>query len=333
MVVAGNGQVPVCRGQVRLLADGRLPVLNGLLILASVIQKFTQVIVGSGCSGEQCHGCIQNLFLQEPVGKAQIRGKCFGTHRISPGLIRMPELFGQVCQSIVFHRTFLRTSGEYIHGILQETGFQEFIGGVQVRFQMTAADSVQSLRAAGTIDQGQIQRIHSQAFIQKTCKGFVGCAQVCQNGGFQGPGFHVMPAAQQAFVCKVQCARQVLVPDCDAGQMIVCSACSFAAPGCLVKGVQCLRQAVQGFQGEPQIQVSFSGIWVRIPPGLFPDGRLEKGQALFCLCMPQKVQSVGIVQPDVGGIPKQTFQVIVRGKEGCVTVLLQVLSGQVQFFQ
>ena len=142
-----------------------------------------------------------------------------------------------------------------------------------------------------------------------------------------------MPSPQQAFVSELQGLLQISLFDRNAGQVEIRRSRRFGAPGGFEESVAGFGQLVQQLQGQAQIEIRFPGVGVGVAPGLFFDRRPEIRNALFDLPVAQQIQTVGVVQPNIRGVPAQALQVVIRGQEGGVAVLLQVLARQVQFFQ
>ena len=138
-----------------------------------------------------------------------------------------------------------------------------------------------------------------------------------------------MPAPKQAFIGKLQAFFQFSLLYADAGQVIPGRACRLRTPGRFEECVIRFRQLLQRFQREPQVEVRFPGIRVGVAPGLLADGRPEERNALLHPGIAQQEKPVGIVQPDIGRVPPQSFPVVIIRQEGSMPVLFQVLSRQV----
>ena len=85
-------------------------------------------------------------------------------------------------------------------------------------------------------------------------------------------------------------------------------------------------------ESKPQVIIAFTMIWIRIFPGLFFNCFPEIRNTFLKVSSAVQQKSVSIVQPDIGRIPFQPFQIIVLRGEGGVAVLFQVKTAEIQFF-
>ena len=142
-----------------------------------------------------------------------------------------------------------------------------------------------------------------------------------------------MPSAQETFLGKGQRLAELALLDTDAGQMQVGRAGCLGTPGGLEERVIGLGQLFQHLQRKSQIEVGFTGVGIGIAPGLLADRGAEIRHALFDLRMAQEIETAGIVEAKIGGIPPQAFQVVIHGQEGGVAVLFEMLTGQVELLE
>ena len=321
------------RSQIRLFLHRGLPVGDSRVILLPVIEELTQVIVGLRGGGQDRNGVFQDRKFLRLVGEAEIRRQAFRLQSLRGSGFRVVHTAFRICEGIILQRGFSRAGGKHCRGVFPAAETHELIGSIQGFLRTASGCPVKGRLSGAPVQQGQIQRINGQAFLQETPVFRRISAELPKGGGFQAAGFHIVPAADQAFIRKVQRFCNPSFPETETAQVKIGGACGFSTPDSFVEGIEGFLRPAQHFQGEAQVIVCFPGVGIGVPPGLFSDGGFKIRNAFTDPGVPQQVQAVGIVQPDIGGITAQAFQVIIRWQEGGMTVLLQMLSCQEQLLQ
>ena len=142
-----------------------------------------------------------------------------------------------------------------------------------------------------------------------------------------------MPVSEHGLRGKVQCILVCALLRGQTGQPVKGGALCFRAPGGLIEGIVSLFLLTVGHQGQTQVKPALSRIGIRILPRLLFNGSPEIRDAVFDTPSLIEQKTVAVIQTDIRGIPFQPLQIIIRRFKGGVTVLLQMSSGQIQFFR
>ena len=167
VIVVGNGQVPVGRGQRGQQRNRGLPVTDGSGVLLFVVEQFTEVIMRFCRFGQDGNSVIQDQLFHDAAWEAQIRGEGFGFPDTGEGGCCMPLLSLGVGQRIGDHGMRNRTGGEHMAGILPEPEAKELIGGGQVILHAAAGSPCKIISAVFPEEEREIQRINLQALLKE----------------------------------------------------------------------------------------------------------------------------------------------------------------------
>ena len=232
-----DGQIPVHRSQGGQLHGRGLPVADGGGILPAVIEQAAEIIMGLRRGRQQGNGVFQNPPFLGFVREAQIRGQGLRLFREGLRGLRAVHPALRIRPGIVFQGAFRGAAVQKVRGILPEAEAEEIIGDGQVFLDPPAGRPVKGGLIDVPAEQGQIQGIDGQAFVQEVLVFRTFRAQMGQDGGLQAPGPHVVPAAQEAFLREAQRLREVSPAHAEAGEMEEGGPGRLAAPYGLEEGV------------------------------------------------------------------------------------------------